>query len=101
LHPLAFAQARSAGDGLAILRKDATSMISRVVVALAAVTAAVGLLLFGMGYSYNPRNDGLETAGLIMLFGGLIALGAGIVWYRKTEQVEEAAIEAEIRRRAS
>jgi drug/metabolite transporter (DMT)-like permease len=76
-------------------------MISRVVVSFAAVAASVGLLLFGMGHSYNPKNEGLETWGLVMMFGGLIVLGVGIVWYKKTEDAEEAAVEAEIRRRAS
>ena len=74
-------------------------MLSRIVVSLAAVAASVGLLLYGMGTAYQPRDEGLETAGLLLLAGGLIALLIGIVWYRKVEETEVAAVEAEIQRR--
>ena len=74
-------------------------MLSRIVVSLAAVAASVGLLLYGMGTAYQPRDEGLETAGLLLLAGGLIALLIGIVWYRKVEEAEVAAVEADIRRR--
>lgn len=82
-------------------RKDETGMISRVVVSLAAVVASIGLLLYGMGTSYQPNDEGLEQWGIILMVGGVIALLVGIVWYRKTEEMEEAAVEAEIRRRSS
>ena len=74
-------------------------MISRIVLSLAAVAASVGLLLYGMGSSYQPRNEGMENGGLALMAGGVIALVIGIFWYRKTEESEVAAVEAEIRRR--
>jgi uncharacterized membrane protein YidH (DUF202 family) len=80
-------------------RKDSIAMFSRILVSLAAVVASVGLLLFGMGTSYNPENDGLKTLGVVMMIGGVIALGIGIVWYRQVEAAEERVVEAEIRRR--
>ena len=76
-------------------------MLSRIVVSLAAVAVSVGLLLYGMGTSYQPRNDGMEQWGLILMVVGLIALLGGIAWYRKVEQTEVAAVEAEIRRRST
>jgi hypothetical protein len=79
--------------------KGNSAMLSRIVVSLAAVAASVGLLLYGMGTAYQPRDEGLETAGLLLLAGGLIALLIGIVWYRKVEETEVAAVEAEIQRR--
>jgi uncharacterized membrane protein YidH (DUF202 family) len=81
-------------------RKDSIAMFSRILVSLAAVVASVGLLLFGMGTSYNPENDGLKTLGVVMMIGGVIALGIGIVWYRQVEAAEERVVEAEIRRRS-
>lgn len=81
-------------------RKDNNAMISRVLVSLAAVATAVGLLLYGMGTSYNPEHDGLKTGGLLLLVGGVIGLGIGIVWYRQVEAAEERAVEAEIQRRS-
>jgi drug/metabolite transporter (DMT)-like permease len=75
-------------------------MFSRILVSLAAVVASVGLLLYGMGTSYNPENDGIKTLGVVMMIGGLIGLGAGIVWYRQVEAAEERAVEAEINRRS-
>lgn len=74
-------------------------MISRILVSLAAVTASVGLLLYGMGSSYNPQDDGLKTLGAVMMAGGLLALAIGVAWYRQVEAAEERAIEAEIERR--
>lgn len=74
-------------------------MISRILVSLAAVTASVGLLLYGMGSSYNPQDDGLKTLGAVMMVGGLLALAIGVAWYRQVEAAEERAIEAEIERR--
>jgi hypothetical protein len=76
-------------------------MISRILVSIAAVAASLGLLFYGMGSSYNPKNDGLETFGLVLMIGGVIALAIGIFWYRATEAAEEKAVEAEIQRRAS
>jgi hypothetical protein len=75
-------------------------MISRILVSLAAVTASVGLLLYGMGSSYQPKDEGLERWGLLMMVGGVIALAVGIAWYKKTEEAEVAAVEAEIRGRS-
>ncbi len=85
----------------AIWRKDTKSMISRILVAFAAVLASVGLLLYGMGTSYQPRDEGLERWGVIMMVAGVIGLAVGIVWYRKVEEAEEEAVAAEIRRRSS
>lgn len=75
-------------------------MLSRIVVSLSAVAASVGLLLYGMGTAYQPRDETLEQWGLIMLAVGLVALFVGIFWYRKVEAEEVARIEAEIQRRA-
>ena len=76
-------------------------MVSRVLVSLAAVAVAVGLLLFGMGSSYQPRDESMEQLGLVLMVAGLIGLAVGIAWYRKVEEGEVAAVEAEIRRRSS
>jgi hypothetical protein len=75
-------------------------MISRIVVSLAAVAASVGLLLYGMGTSYNPQNDGLKSGGMILMVAGLVALGVGIVWYRKVEEADERAVAAEVQKRS-
>jgi len=75
-------------------------MLSRIVVALSAVAASVGLLLYGMGTAYQPRDETLEQWGLILLAAGVIALLIGIVWYRKVEAAEVTRIETEIRRRS-
>lgn len=76
-------------------------MISRIMTAVAAVVAAVGLLLYGMGSSYQPRDEGLERWGLIMMVVGVIVTAVGVAWYRKVEEAEEAAVAAEVRRRNS
>jgi lipoprotein signal peptidase len=67
-------------------------MISRLVLAIAAVTASVGLLIFGMGSSYAPKRHGMEHWGLGMLIGGAIGILIGIIWYRQTEAVLEAEL---------
>lgn len=67
-------------------------MISRVVLSLGAVAASLGLLLYGMGTSYSPKDDGLMQFGIILLIAGSIATLAGIVMYRASEKtLEEAA----------
>ncbi|MCC6790368.1 MAG: hypothetical protein IT336_01715 [Thermomicrobiales bacterium] len=75
-------------------------MISRILVSLAAVVASVGLLLYGMGTSYNPQDDGMKTLGTILMIGGVVGLAVGIAWYRKVEEADERAVEAEVRRRS-
>lgn len=69
-------------------------MISRVLLSLAAVVATVGLLIYGMGTSYNPTRDSYERLGLIMLVVGAIGVVVGIFLYRSTEAGEEAAARA-------
>lgn len=74
-------------------------MLSRIVVSLAAVAASLGLLLYGMGTSYQPEDEDMARWGLILMAVGIVALLIGIVWYRKVEEAEVAAVEAELRRR--
>lgn len=69
-------------------------MISRVLLALAAVVAAVGLLAYGMGSAYNPQEDGIKTLGAVMMLAGVVGMAIGIVWYRATEVGEEAKARA-------
>lgn len=66
-------------------------MFSRVLLSIAAVAASVGLVLYGMGSSYSPKDDGMERWGLILLAVGVIGILIGIVLYRQSE----AALEAE------
>ena len=66
-------------------------MISRIVLALAAVTASVGLTLYGMGTSYSPVQDWMKNLGLVLGLGGLVFTIIGMLWYRKTEEAEVQA----------
>jgi hypothetical protein len=66
-------------------------MISRLVLSLGAVVASVGLLLYGMGSSYSPKDRGMENLGLGFMIGGVAAVAIGIAWYHKSEQALEAA----------
>lgn len=63
-------------------------MLSRVVLSLAAVTASVGLLLYGVGTSFSPKADGMMNLGLILTVVGFAATIVGIFWYRTTEAAE-------------
>lgn len=65
-------------------------MLSRIVLSVAAVVASVGLLLYGMGTSYSPADEGMKTLGLWLGIGGLVFTVIGIGWYRVTETAEES-----------
>jgi len=70
------------------LKKDQIHMMSRIVLSLAAVAASVGLLLYGMGTSYSPKDKDLMSLGLIIGLVGLAVTIASIFWYRATEAAE-------------
>jgi uncharacterized membrane protein YfcA len=60
-------------------------MISRIIVAICAVAAAVGLLLVGMATSYVQQDDGMFRLGLILMIGGAAGTLVGGLWYRAEE----------------
>lgn len=70
-------------------------MVSRVVLAVAAVAASVGMLLYGMGTSYSPEDDGMKSLGIYLTVAGLIGVAAGIGLYKKSE----TSLESEARTR--
>lgn len=69
-------------------------MLSRVLTSIAGVAFALGLLFYGMGDSYSPKNEGLQTLGLVLGIGGLIGLAIGIFMYRAGEEKLEAEARA-------
>ena len=54
------------------------------------VAASVGLVIYGMGTSYSPKNDDIMNIGKILMVGGVIGTIIGAVWYRSVEASAEA-----------
>ena len=60
--------------------------IGRILTALGAVAATVGLVVYGMGRSYVREGDFEITIGLWLMVAGIIATIIGLVLHRRTEE---------------
>jgi len=69
-------------------------MIARILLSVAVVAASVGLVIYGMGSSYSPKDDDIMRIGLILMVGGVIGTIIGAVWYRSIEASAEADTQA-------
>ena len=56
--------------------------VPRILVALGASIAPVGLVVYGMGVGYRERRDADVNLGIALMVGGLIALVVGFAWLR-------------------
>ena len=61
-------------------------MLSRVLLALGAVAASVGLTLYGMGTSYSPERDDIKDWGIWLMVGGTVVAVAAGFWYNAQER---------------
>src|SRR5688500_12443028 len=56
--------------------------LPRVLVALGAVIATVGVTVYGMGIAYREPRDADVTIGVVLMVGGLVAFFAGPAIYK-------------------
>lgn len=60
--------------------------VSRWLVALGSVVAAVGFTLLGIATSYVQAVDSMVTLGVVMMVGGVIALIVGLIGDKAAER---------------
>jgi septal ring-binding cell division protein DamX len=54
----------------------------RILAALGAAIAPVGLVIYGIGSAYREQSDSHVNLGLGLIIGGLVALLLGLSWLR-------------------
>lgn len=61
-------------------------MISRLIVAVFAVMASVGLMIYGIGSSFYDSVYDWKRIGVILMVVGAVGTGVGIAMYRANER---------------
>ena len=56
--------------------------LPRILAALGASVAPVGLVVFAMGIAYRERRDSDVNLGIFLMVAGLVALVVGLAWLR-------------------